>query len=840
MPNTIPCSHSCQQDHSTLQLPCGSCRQYFKTPGGQTKHHLSAHPAPPIAPQATHQHSPEPMDVNTIKEHENCPEFDVDIEMDEPPHHTSPQPDVDAEFFGPGDHLYRNYHMVLDGRLCDANGVFLPPGAPPLPPNNVDMNDWTPFRNHMEFEMAKFLYTQNQMPAGQIDRLLDLWASTLVKHGDKPPFADHRDLYQVIDSSPLRDVKWQSFTVAYDGKRPENDTKPWMDDKYDVWYHDPHNVVHNMRQWKDFMSGDWAWDQADEIAKDPSTLGSTFVPVILGSDKTTVSIGTGNNEYYLLYASIGNIHNNEHAGEPAFRKFHQQLFHSSLSKILESLKPGMTTPEVVCFGDGPYIADYEEQVLLACIVHSWCPKCMAPSSDLDQDALCCCRSYTEALIEEGTSGDLWDNFGIVSELVPFTNDFPRANNYQMILPDILHQLVKGAFKDHLVDWVEKYLKHYHLRIAAVASFAGLRQFPQGCGFKQWTGDDSKALMKVYLPAIEGHVPKDVVWAFRALLEFCYLVRCNIISEDALVEIEDALSRFHHYREVFKMTGIIPTFSLPCQHSLKHYVQNIQLFAAPNSLCSSITKNKHIKAALGQMLLTNQWLDKLAGMLSGTCLSAAMDILAPINIDEDLEINNGPTVLQAFGKKCTQTIPALAEELNIPCLPKLLHPDDPHEASDIRLSECPHYLGKISVINSVYLSGIGGMCTEHIHSCPSWWKEHLCHDCVFINTDPDLPGMQGLDVAHGELYPCVVICWFNKFGDMADEDTGMWVIHPSHVDGVPEYAVIHIDSIFQAAHLIPVYGTEFVPQGLKFYHSYDAFQAYYMNKYADHHAFESAI
>jgi len=31
-----------------------------------------------------------------------------------------------------------------------------------------------------------------------------------------------------------------------------------------------------------------------------------------------------------------------------------------------------------------------------------------------------------------------------------------------------------------------------------APFAGLRQFPQGRGFKQWTGDDSKALMKVLL------------------------------------------------------------------------------------------------------------------------------------------------------------------------------------------------------------------------------------------------------------------------------------------------------------------------------------------------------
>lgn len=36
------------------------------------------------------------------------------------------------------------------------------------------------------------------------------------------------------------------------------------------------------------------------------------------------------------------------------------------------------------------------------------------------------------------------------------------------------------------------------RIAAVPSYPGLRRFPEGRGFKQWTGDDSKALMKVYL------------------------------------------------------------------------------------------------------------------------------------------------------------------------------------------------------------------------------------------------------------------------------------------------------------------------------------------------------
>ena len=204
------------------------------------------------------------------------------------------------------------------------------------------------------------------------------------------------------------------------------------------------------RWYENFMSGDWAWKQAVGLlsstfmitfslilipqniisASIPEANGAMIVPFMMGSDKTTASAATGQVDYWPLYGSIGNIHNNVRrahgsglvligflaipkskeiqnsckiyilippivatktdSGSADFRRFRRQLFHASLATVFSSLKPGMTVPEIALCPDGhfrfiiwelgPYIADYPEQVLITCIVQGWCPRYVFPLS----------------------------------------------------------------------------------------------------------------------------------------------------------------------------------------------------------------------------------------------------------------------------------------------------------------------------------------------------------------------------------------------------------------------------------------------------------------------------
>lgn len=50
---------------------------------------------------------------------------------------------------------------------------------------------------------------------------------------------------------------------------------------------------------------------------------------------------------------------------------------------------------------------------------------------------------------------------LLIRLKPFTADIARADINELISPDILHQLIKGTFKDHLVTWIEEIIRSMH-------------------------------------------------------------------------------------------------------------------------------------------------------------------------------------------------------------------------------------------------------------------------------------------------------------------------------------------------------------------------------------------
>ncbi|KAG2156836.1 uncharacterized protein EDB93DRAFT_1078966, partial [Suillus bovinus] len=91
-----------------------------------------------------------------------------------------------------------------------------------------------------------------------------------------------------------------------------------------------------------------------------------------------------------------------------------------------------------------------------------------------------------------------------------------------------------------------------------------------------------------------------------------------------------------------------------------------------------------------------------------------------------------------------------------------------------------------------------------------------------------------------LYECAVVHWFNVISKAPDEDMGMWIVQPSFDGRSPNISVMHINAIYHAAHLLPIYGTDYIPCNINFYHSLDTFHAFYINKLADHHAFEIAF
>ena len=92
----------------------------------------------------------------------------------------------------------------------------------------------------------------------------------------------------------------------------------------------------------------------------------------------------------------------------------------------------------------------------------------------------------------------------------------------------------------------------------------------------------------------------------------------------------------------------------------------------------------------------------------------------------------------------------------------------------------------------------------------------------------------------ELHQCALIHWFSISGDQPDPDNGMWVVTPDYIGRARSLSVIHIDSIFRAAHLLPIFDSTSLPRTLNYTKALDSFCGFYVNKYIDYHAYETAL
>ena len=174
-------------------------------------------------------------------------------------------------------------------------------------------------------------------------------------HGNIP-WHSAEDLYKTINSIKAGNTPWKTYKFCYAGPKPSGPIPQWMEQEYELNAWDALVLIEHQlatsdfdgnfdyapyqefgpdgeHVWSNLMSSYWAWKQGvcpsltcsantltnnlgiqNNIAQDCGIAAhkAMLVPVIAGSDKTTVSVAMGHQEYHLVYNSIGNISNTAH------------------------------------------------------------------------------------------------------------------------------------------------------------------------------------------------------------------------------------------------------------------------------------------------------------------------------------------------------------------------------------------------------------------------------------------------------------------------------------------------------------------------------------------------
>ncbi|KAL0951815.1 hypothetical protein HGRIS_008482 [Hohenbuehelia grisea] len=530
-----------------------------------------------------------------------------------------------------------------------------------------------PFKDDDEWELAKWLI--KNVGHNQAEAFLKL---PIITNRAKPAYGTKTEFLDAVDALPAG-VKWSCEEMTITGDVPDLKKDPsggtYRTETLDLWYRDPVECVAELMgnpAFKEAMryapeqiyadangevevinemwTGSW-WRQIQ--ARLPK--GATLAPLIIASDKTLLSNFRGDNSAWPVYLTIGNIAKDvrrqvsSHATVllgylpiPKFdcfsdstRSAHKyRLFHACMGIIMSSLQAaGKAGKEMVC-ADGllrhvypiiaAYIADYPEQCLIACCKENRCPICPIDPKERGSHLTVPKRDPAQTLeyLRE-PSHPQFTAQGLRHVYPPFWANLPHSDIFQSFTPDLLHQLHKGVFKDHLVKWCSAIISESEVdaRFRDMPTHNGLRHFKHGISHvSQWTGTEHKEMEKIFLGLVTQNAPQGVIRAVRGLVDFIHYASLQSHTSHTLLAMRHALNEFHSHKNIFIELGgrTQPHFNIPKIHSLEHYEDLIRLFGSADGFNTESPERLHIDYAKNAYRASNRkdyiqqmvrWLDR---------------------------------------------------------------------------------------------------------------------------------------------------------------------------------------------------------------------------------------